>query len=64
MDPAVAQRFNERLVTGRNRSMTERLVALFARGSTFVAVGAMHLPGEEGILSLLERRGYTVTRLQ
>jgi uncharacterized protein YbaP (TraB family) len=44
--------------------MTEALLPVFARGSTFVAVGALHMPGEEGILSLLERRGYTVTRLQ
>ncbi|MEQ9606897.1 MAG: TraB/GumN family protein [Kiloniellaceae bacterium] len=64
MEPTVAQSFNERMVSGRNRSMTEDLLPAFARGSTFVAVGAMHMPGEDGILRLLEQRGYTVTWLQ
>ena len=63
MDPAVAQRFNERLITGRNRIMVERLLPLVARGSTFVAVGAGHMAGEEGMLHLLELEGFTVTRL-
>jgi hypothetical protein len=31
--------------------------------SAFVAVGALHLPGEQGVLRLLERQGYRVTRL-
>ncbi|HYQ72222.1 MAG TPA: TraB/GumN family protein [Gammaproteobacteria bacterium] len=29
-------------------------------GNAFIAVGALHLPGETGLLSLLEQRGYTV----
>ncbi|MGH6944671.1 MAG: TraB/GumN family protein, partial [Geminicoccaceae bacterium] len=33
------------------------------RGAAFVAVGALHLPGEQGILNLLARKGYTVTRV-
>lgn len=63
MEPAVASRFNERLVTGRNRIMVERLLPLVERGSTFVAVGAGHMAGEEGMLRLLELEGFTVTRL-
>lgn len=27
---------------------------------TFVAVGALHLPGEKGLLNLLKKQGYTV----
>ncbi|MGD1877709.1 MAG: TraB/GumN family protein [Kiloniellaceae bacterium] len=64
LEPGVAQRFNNRLATRRNRAMVEHLLPIFAKGSTFVAVGVMHLPGEQGILRLLEQRGYTVTRLQ
>ncbi len=63
LDPEVAQRFNDRIGPSRNRYMAERLLPVFARGSTFVAVGAMHMPGEDGILRLLERQGFTVTRL-
>jgi uncharacterized protein YbaP (TraB family) len=28
-----------------------------------MAVGALHLPGEDGIIELLRGRGFTVTRL-
>jgi len=63
LEPDVAQRFHERIGTNRNRIMAERLLPVFARGSTFVAVGTMHLPGEDGILALLEQQGFTVTRL-
>lgn len=64
MDPAVAQRFDERLITGRNRIMVARVLPLMERGSTFVAVGAGHMASEEGMLRLLEREGFTVTRLR
>ncbi len=32
-------------------------------GGVFVAVGAAHLPGETGVLNLLEKAGYSVTRV-
>jgi uncharacterized protein len=63
LDPEVARRFHNRIGPDRNRYMAERLPAVFAKGSTFVAVGAMHLPGGDGILRLLEEQGFTVTRL-
>ncbi|MEQ8355832.1 MAG: TraB/GumN family protein [Kiloniellaceae bacterium] len=62
--PDVAEMLEFRIVTNRNRIMVERALPHMEKGSTFIAVGAGHLPGEEGILSLLERRGYRVTRLQ
>ena len=34
-----------------------------AEGGAFIAVGALHLPGESGILKHLEGRGYQLTRL-
>ncbi|MGE5765707.1 MAG: TraB/GumN family protein [Bacteroidota bacterium] len=52
------------MLNDRNRLMVERMMPLMQRGSTFVGVGAGHLAGEEGILRLLEQRGYTVTRLR
>jgi uncharacterized protein len=63
LDPGVAQRYSERFLDGRNRIMVERMLPLLEQASTFVAVGALHLPGKEGILALLEQRGYRVTRL-
>jgi uncharacterized protein YbaP (TraB family) len=35
----------------------------FDEGGAFIAIGAAHLPGENGVLALLERRGYSVARL-
>lgn len=50
-----------RLVIDRNRRMAGRLQARLAEGGAFIAVGALHLPGPDGLIALLERRGYTLT---
>ena len=52
----------ERMIERRNVVMADRMEPLMERSSTFVAVGALHLPGANGLLTLLERRGYRVTR--
>jgi uncharacterized protein YbaP (TraB family) len=57
------QRFMEALLWNRNKRMVQRLLPRFVQGKTFVAVGALHLPGEAGVLRLLEQRGYTITRI-
>ncbi|MCW4117108.1 TraB/GumN family protein [Aurantimonas sp. MSK8Z-1] len=54
--------FDERIVTRRNHVMAERLRPILAKGGVFVAVGALHLPGEEGLVESLRRDGWTVTR--
>lgn len=56
----------ERLMTERNRSwigpLTQTAEAAGARGKPVVAAfGALHLPGETGVLRLLERDGWTIT---
>jgi len=63
VEPGLARRYTERFLDDRNRLMVERALLLMAKGTTFVAVGAAHLPGEVGILRLLEQQGFTVTRL-
>lgn len=52
------------LIHDRNLRMRDRLLPLLAEGGSFVAVGAMHLPGEDGLVELLRAQGYTVTRVQ
>lgn len=53
------------LLVDRNRAWADRLGELApAQPPMLVAVGAAHLPGEDGLIALLERRGYTVTRIQ
>ena len=55
----------EALMDGRNRAWVERIAAAIAAGSKpFVAVGAAHMLGAQGLPALLAERGYTVTRIQ
>ena len=56
-------RFEQRLIIDRNRRMVERMEQLLRQGNAFVAVGALHLPGDHGILQLLSDDGYQVTRV-
>lgn len=45
---------------GRNAIMIERLSKELVRGDIFIAVGALHLPGPQGMLRGLELRGFRV----
>ena len=62
-DTGAVERFEQRLVIDRNRRMVERMGKVLQQGNAFVAVGALHLPGAQGILQLLADRGYRVTRV-
>ena len=53
----------DRLLTRRNANMAERMRARLKEGNAFVAVGALHLPGDSGLLRLLSAAGYRVTRV-
>ena len=55
-------RVKERMIEQRNVIMADRMEPLLQQSRTFVAVGALHLPGAGGLLMLLEQRGYRVTR--
>lgn len=49
------------LLDKRNADWLTKLPAIFKDGSTFVAVGALHLAGDKGIIEGLRKLGYTVT---
>ena len=55
--------FGRRLLEERNKRMAERSEARLNEGGAFIAVGALHLYGGAGMLALLEKRGYRVTRV-
>ena len=53
--------FMEALLDKRNADWLTKLPAIFNDGSTFVAVGALHLAGDKGVVEGLRKLGYTVT---
>lgn len=53
--------FMEALLDKRNADWLTKLPTIFNDGSTFVAVGALHLAGDKGIIEGLRKLGYTVT---
>jgi len=55
--------FLKYLITDRNHTMADRSVPLLEKGNVFIAVGALHLPGEEGVVELLRAKGYRLTAL-
>lgn len=56
--------FEETMVTTRNLTMLERSLPILENGNAFIAVGALHLPGEKGLAQLYENAGYTVTPIE
>ncbi len=53
--------FEQSVITDRNRTMADRVKAYLDAGDAFVAVGALHIPGEEGVVALLREAGFEVT---
>lgn len=62
-NPELGHRFQRKLIDSRNERMVERMLPLLKQGGLFVGVGALHLPGEKGILFALEKKGYRVARI-
>ena len=60
-DPVVKAQFIVNLLIKRNILMVNRMQPYLHKGNAFFAVGAAHLPGEKGILQLLESLGYQIT---
>lgn len=62
-EPRIQQTYDERLIYVRNERMVTRMAPRLAEGGGFVAIGALHLSGQRGILNLLAKQGYQVTRV-
>ncbi|MGB5537896.1 MAG: TraB/GumN family protein [Thiogranum sp.] len=62
-DPLLAETFNRKVIVERNHRMAERMQSRLREGRQFIAVGALHLAGEEGLLRLLSERGYRLSRI-
>jgi uncharacterized protein len=62
-DARVSATMMDRLLVQRNARMADRLRTRLKEGNAFIAVGALHLPGDNGLLQLLSTAGYHVTRI-
>jgi len=55
--------FIESGIHARNHRMAESLIHQLEEKTVFVAVGALHLPGEQGLLHILRQNGYVLSPL-
>lgn len=55
-----AERLMKQILVDRNKDWMKHIPALIADKPSFIAVGAAHLPGEDGLITLLREAGYTV----
>ncbi len=60
-EEGLQQRFTEAVLDERNQLMVRRLLPMLETGGIFVAIGALHLPGEKGLLALLRQQGLRIT---
>jgi uncharacterized protein YbaP (TraB family) len=64
VQPSAFEGFKQTLLVDRNAGMKKASLPLLEKGATFIAVGALHLPGPTGLVALLRDAGYTVTPIE
>lgn len=52
--------FEDILLTNRNKAWIPEIEKIISEKNAFIAVGAAHLAGENGVIELLKKKGYTV----
>lgn len=61
--PELRAQFRQQGIVERNARMAERAAPLLDQGGTLVAVGALHLPGADGLVARLRQMGYRLEPL-
>ena len=64
MSPAQLAEIQQALVVRRNRKMRDASLPLLGKGGVFIAVGALHLPGRDGLVQLLRDAGFTLSAVE
>ncbi len=63
-DKAAFHEFVETVIFERNHRMAERALPYLEKGNVMIAVGALHLPGDEGLVELIRQQGFTVSAIE
>jgi len=64
LSPELWNKVKTLLLDHRNATMAEGIVKQMKTSRVFVAVGAAHLPGEDGLIERLRKAGYRLTAMQ
>ncbi len=64
VNPDVYKSFTRELLVKRNLKMNDKIIQLLEKDSTFVAVGALHLPGDSGLVAMLREAGFKLTAME
>jgi hypothetical protein len=64
LDDATLHSLQNELISKRNRRMLDHAMPLLREGGVFIAVGALHQSGPDGLVSLLRGEGFTVTAVE
>ena len=56
--------YKSKLINERNDAWMLKIPILISQGPTLIAVGAMHLPGDVGLINQLRKIGYTVKPME
>lgn len=51
-----------KLIIDRNHNMVTSIIKHIEENEAFIAIGALHLPGEKGVLNYLLKQGYTIRK--
>ncbi len=62
-DRAAERDFTRLLLVSRNATMAERALPYVKKGGAFIAVGALHLSGKDGLVERFRQAGYKVTKI-
>ncbi|MFV0367481.1 MAG: TraB/GumN family protein [Hyphomicrobiaceae bacterium] len=64
IDANAFKQFQASIVYERNEKMHDAALPLLEKGRALVAVGALHLIGDRGLVNLLRKSGYTLTPIE
>jgi uncharacterized protein YbaP (TraB family) len=60
MQDSLMNKFDQSMLIDRNNNWIPKIESLIQEKPSFIAVGAAHLPGQEGVIRLLRKEGYEV----